>query len=94
MLEPGGLPSMGLHRVRHDRSDLAAAAETLVVISSDRIIPACHHPQSLPSTPPRTGSYSELILPPFDWPVRAHLPALPGPQDQCPILRPPLLQLW
>ena len=25
--EPGGLPSRGLHRVRHDRSDLAAAAE-------------------------------------------------------------------
>ena len=25
MGEPGGLPSMGLHRVRHDRSDLAAA---------------------------------------------------------------------
>ena len=24
--EPGGLPSMGLHRVRHDRSDLAATA--------------------------------------------------------------------
>ena len=24
--EPGGLPSMGLHRVGHDRSDLAAAA--------------------------------------------------------------------
>ena len=24
--EPGGVPSMGLHRVRHDRSDLAAAA--------------------------------------------------------------------
>ena len=24
--EPGGLPSMGLHRVRHDRSGLAAAA--------------------------------------------------------------------
>ena len=24
--EPGGLPSMGLHRVRHDRSDLVAAA--------------------------------------------------------------------
>ena len=24
--EPGGLPSMGLHRVRHDWSDLAAAA--------------------------------------------------------------------
>ena len=26
MGEPGGLPSMGSHRVRHDRSDLAAAA--------------------------------------------------------------------
>ena len=26
MEEPGGLPSMGLHRVGHDRSDLAAAA--------------------------------------------------------------------
>ena len=25
MEEPGGLPSMGLHRVRHDWSDLAAA---------------------------------------------------------------------
>ena len=24
--EPGGLPSMGLHRVGHDGSDLAAAA--------------------------------------------------------------------
>ena len=27
MGEPGGLPSMGLHRVGHDSSDLAAAAE-------------------------------------------------------------------
>ena len=26
MVEPGGLPSMGLHRVGHDGSDLAAAA--------------------------------------------------------------------
>ena len=26
MEEPGGLPSMGLHRVGHDCSDLAAAA--------------------------------------------------------------------
>ena len=26
MGEPGGLPSMGSHRVRHDQSDLAAAA--------------------------------------------------------------------
>ena len=28
MGEPGGLPSMGLHRVRHNWSDLAAAAVT------------------------------------------------------------------
>ena len=27
--EPGGLPSMGSHRVGHDRSDLAAAAGRL-----------------------------------------------------------------
>ena len=27
--EPGGLPSMGSHRVRHDWSDLAAAAEVM-----------------------------------------------------------------
>ena len=27
MGEPGGLPSMGSHRVRHDRSDLAAAGK-------------------------------------------------------------------
>ena len=26
--EPGGLPSMGLHRVRHDWSDLAAGSKT------------------------------------------------------------------
>ena len=29
-VEPGGLPSMGLHRVGHDRSDLAAAAPIYV----------------------------------------------------------------
>ena len=29
MGEPGGLPSMGLHRVGHDRSDLATAAAEL-----------------------------------------------------------------
>ena len=27
--EPGGLPSIGLHRVGHNRSDLAAAAASL-----------------------------------------------------------------
>ena len=29
--EPGGLPSMGLHRVRHDWSDLVAAAAAAVL---------------------------------------------------------------
>ena len=28
--EPGGLPSMGSHRVEHDWSDLAAAADPIV----------------------------------------------------------------
>ena len=30
MAEPGGLPSMGLHRVRHDQSDLAAVAAAYI----------------------------------------------------------------
>ena len=33
MAEPGGLPSMGSHRVRHDCSDLAAAAAVSKVVS-------------------------------------------------------------
>ena len=32
--EPGGLPSMGLHRVGHDRSDLAAAAYSSIAIGN------------------------------------------------------------
>ena len=31
MEEPGGLPSLGLHRVGHDCSDLAAAAATIFI---------------------------------------------------------------
>ena len=31
MVEPGGLPSMGSHRVGHDWSDLAAAAAAMLV---------------------------------------------------------------
>ena len=30
MEEPGGLPSLGSHRVRHDLSDLAAAAAKVI----------------------------------------------------------------
>ena len=33
MGEPGGLPSMGLHRVRHDRSVLTAVAATATQIA-------------------------------------------------------------
>ena len=32
--EPGGLPSMGSHRVRHDWSDLAAAAAAMITLYS------------------------------------------------------------
>ena len=32
MVEPGGLPSMGSHRVRHDWSDLAAAAQSWLLL--------------------------------------------------------------
>ena len=37
--EPGGLPSMGSHRVGHDGNDLAAAAvKTCVIISHPDIM--------------------------------------------------------
>ena len=36
--EPGGLPSMGSHRVRHDRSDLAAAAAYDICLSLSHLL--------------------------------------------------------
>ena len=39
MAEPGGLPSMGSHRVGHDRSDLAAAAADSILKSRDITLP-------------------------------------------------------
>ena len=36
--EPGGLPSLGSHRVGHDWSDLAAAAVSLYPFISSRIL--------------------------------------------------------
>ena len=36
--KPGGLPSMGSHRVRHDLSDLAAAAATRNSYNQEKII--------------------------------------------------------
>ena len=35
--EPGGLPSMGSHRVRHDWSDLAAVAAAVTPITHDPV---------------------------------------------------------
>ena len=34
---PGGLPSMGSHRVRHDGSDLAAAAAAVLSVDSQEL---------------------------------------------------------
>ena len=39
MREPGGLPSMGLHRVGHNWSDLAAAAADSILKSRDITLP-------------------------------------------------------
>ena len=36
--EPGGLPSMGLNRVGHDWSDLAAAAAMLIVLNQFSLV--------------------------------------------------------
>ena len=36
MAEPGGLPSMGLHRVGHDLSDLAAPAAAVTIFRAYR----------------------------------------------------------
>ena len=52
--ESGELPSMGSHRVRHDRSDLAAAAAAAVAPlksqSKDaQLVPMFHEPGRRPS---------------------------------------------
>ena len=39
MGEPGGLPSMGSHRVGHDWSDLAAAAAARVFVKLNGKVP-------------------------------------------------------
>ena len=70
--EPGGLPSMGSHRVRHDWSDLAAAAAVLLLRSKwapeifclcqNRFPCPCHFNfPSLPSKQPNLSS--RLYLP-------------------------------
>ena len=64
MGELGGLPSMGLHRVRHDWSDLAAAAESwsCQAAHSTRLsLPT--PPPFFPSLHPHTPSHSPPISP-------------------------------
>ena len=41
--EPGGLPSMGSHRVGHDLSDLAAAAALLQMFMRFWFFPTCFY---------------------------------------------------
>ena len=62
--EPGGLPSMGSHRVRHYWSDLAAAAVSTLVTSG------CHN--QLPQTEWRktTEIYSLTVLEAKSWKSR------------------------
>ena len=43
--EPGGLPSMGSHRVGHDGSNLAAAAA--LITCSVLAQPSCEHSQEM-----------------------------------------------
>ena len=65
--EPGGLPSMGLHRVGHDWRDLAATAAdmrglgTFWIHVRDLIIP-CHFPYILWGWGPETQHF--LLFPP------------------------------
>ena len=63
MEEPGGLPSMGLHRVGHDRNDLAAAA---AATTADRYLEGsqvwCPPDVLFPSFPRKTREDSFTIL--------------------------------
>ena len=62
--EPGGLPSMGSHRVGHDWSDLAAAAAACPLSQwchptiSSSVVPFSSHPQSFPAS----GSFQMSAL--------------------------------
>ena len=44
--EPGGLPSMGLHRVGHDSRDLAAAAAAAALSTEREALLCIGHPHS------------------------------------------------
>ena len=61
MGEPGGLPSMGSHRVGHDWSDLAAVAAAVEV---DLLL---HHCYSAPSPAPLPQQAHKGQEPPHQW---------------------------
>ena len=63
--EPGGLPSLGSHRVRHNWSDLAAAAaadDTVQGILQARILEWVPFPFSMGSSQPRDRTQVSCIL--------------------------------
>ena len=62
--EPGGLPSMGSHRVGHDWSDLAAAAAAMLYIISPGLI--YFKPEVNSFWPPLP-----ILLAPYPWPWAA-----------------------
>ena len=62
MGEPAGLSSMGSHRVRHDSSDLAAAAATEDEASTSKVAPFIFLSSSLLSLSFHTMSYSLVSL--------------------------------
>ena len=67
MGEPGGLPSMGLHRVRHDWRDLAAAAAVISQIKIQNIFCSSRLPPASSQTPPPPNITIFWFLAPCTW---------------------------
>ena len=57
--EPGGLPSMGSHRVGHDRSDLATAAAAVATKPGKDSFRCIYRPG--PGSCPGSGPSSETV---------------------------------
>ena len=61
MEEPGGLPSMGSHRVGHDRSDLAAAAAVILWGGASLLAQLVKNPPAMQETPVRFLGREDLL---------------------------------
>ena len=83
--EPGGLPSMGSHRVRHDWSDLAAAAAALTS-SPTNTSPHCQLLRGEPSNQPHSfpAPRSILLLPVPPTSAQPNLFTFPTPVPPMP----------